>query len=448
MKLPDTLKIVTRNLRRRKGRTILTAIGVTIGTAAIVAMMSLAIGLKENVVRSINSFGSLTEVEVYPGWNRENPNLNVKLDQNALNRIKLIPGVKTVMPRLRYNGTATLKMGQRSGNIEVMGIDTAKALEFNYKLFDGRYLGNGRNEAVISYNVPEVLTEQKKRSRRVESKVASQQIDRKLKEEPALRYMYLNNTGTITIKKANGTSQVEEREFKIKVVGILTKAQNPWSGGIVHLPMELVKEMNEWSSNRNSQSVEVYNGRDENYESLIVRVLDQQQVAKVVDDIRNLGYSASSPLAELEEVNQVFLVIQIVLAGIGAISLLVATIGIINTMVMSILERTREIGIMKVLGATIPNIRNLFLLEAGGIGFFGGVLGLGISYGLAAVVNVIYRSSNFLDIPEESLGNIAVIPLWLSLFALAFATVVGVLAGLYPAMRAAKLSPLNAIRQE
>lgn len=148
MRFSDTLKVVTRNLKRRKGRTILTAIGVTIGTASIVAMMSLAIGLKENVVRSISQFGNFTEIEVFLGYNQENPNRVPQLNDTAITRIKLIPGVTAVMPRIRFNsGQAQLEVGRKVGYVEVLGIDTKEAAKFDYKLAEGKYLGGGRNEA-------------------------------------------------------------------------------------------------------------------------------------------------------------------------------------------------------------------------------------------------------------------------------------------------------------
>jgi putative ABC transport system permease protein len=214
----------------------------------------------------------------------------------------------------------------------------------------------------------------------------------------------------------------------------------------VFVPLEMVKEMNRWAGNDQNK---FYRPNHEVYDTLIVNVPDRNRVDDVVNQIKAMGYNAFSPATELQAVNTVFLVIQIVLGGIGAISLLVATIGIVNTMVMSILERTREIGIMKVLGATIPNILHMFIIEAGTIGFLGGVAGLLLSYSIAGIINLIFKFIASREPNWDSVGDrIAVIPWWLTLSALIFASVVGVLAGIYPAMRAAKLSPLNAIRQE
>lgn len=137
--------------------------------------------------------------------------------------------------------------------------------------------------------------------------------------------------------------------------------------------------------------------------------------------------------------------IQAVLGGIGAVSLFVAAIGITNTMMMSIYERTKEIGVMKVLGCDLRNIRSLFLMEAGFIGFIGGVIGLILSFGLSFVINKLAQSAQDMSLGA---GDISYIPLWLMVLSLAFAILVGMVAGFFPARRAMKLSPLAAIRNE
>ena len=151
----------------------------------------------------------------------------------------------------------------------------------------------------------------------------------------------------------------------------------------------------------------------------------------------------------LEGIEETSKTIQAVLGGIGSITLLVAAIGIINTMIMSIYERTREIGIMKVIGASFFDIRMLFLTEAGLIGLMGGIFGLGFSYGASRVIN--HLASGFINqgMPPGDMSNsLSVIPPWLALFALGFSILIGLVAGLYPADRAVRLSPISAIRNE
>ena len=159
--------------------------------------------------------------------------------------------------------------------------------------------------------------------------------------------------------------------------------------------------------------------------------------------ISDMGYQCYSESDWIKQAQQEMLIIEAVLGGIGAISLIVAAIGIANTMMMSTYERTKEIGVMKVLGCSLGNIRAMFLTEAAFIGFIGGIIGLIISYILSFVCNL------FLPAAVGYEGqNISVIPIWLVLVAIIFSTLVGMLAGFFPAQRATKLSPLAAIRNE
>ena len=163
-------------------------------------------------------------------------------------------------------------------------------------------------------------------------------------------------------------------------------------------------------------------------------------VLEVQQQITDMGYYAYSNAEWIKQSQEQFGMIQAVLGGIGAVSLFVAAIGIANTMMMSIYERTKEIGIMKVLGCSLGRIRDLFLMEAAFIGLSGGVIGLILSYGISAVINSL--------LGQTYMGSISYIPLWLSLTALVFAVIIGMLAGLMPALRAMRLSALSALRNE
>ena len=178
------------------------------------------------------------------------------------------------------------------------------------------------------------------------------------------------------------------------------------------------------------------------YSTIDVEVDEMDNVAEIQSQINMMGYetyAASEWISsEMDQMN----VIQAVLGGIGAVSLFVAAIGITNTMMMSIYERTKEIGIMKVIGCRIRDIQTLFLMEAGFIGFIGGVVGVGLSYGLSIVINNLVAQSDF------GIDRISRIPLWLSLLSIVFAIGIGMLSGLFPSIRAMRLSPLAAIRSE
>lgn len=175
---------------------------------------------------------------------------------------------------------------------------------------------------------------------------------------------------------------------------------------------------------------------------------DVEITRQVSQTLKDRGYNSWSIADQLEGIEKTSRTIQAILGGIGALTLLVAALGITNTMIMSIYERTKEIGIMKVIGATFSDIYSLFLVEAGMIGFIGGLFGVGLSFGISRIINHIVRRLMEGNMSAEEVMNISLIPSWLVLFALLFSIFIGVVAGLYPAYRAVRLSPISAIRNE
>lgn len=171
-----------------------------------------------------------------------------------------------------------------------------------------------------------------------------------------------------------------------------------------------------------------------------MKVSDLNKVQEVQQQIKDMGYQASSLTDQLNTMKETTKMLRMVLGAIGAVSLIVAAIGITNTMVMAIYERTREIGIMKVIGASLRDIKLLFLTEAAFIGFAGGVLGIITSFLMSLIVNLVAT--------KQASEMTSSIPVWLYLSAVAFATVIGVLSGYLPAKRAMKLSALTAIKTE
>ena len=180
------------------------------------------------------------------------------------------------------------------------------------------------------------------------------------------------------------------------------------------------------------------------YSSAQVKVDDMSNVNDVAKQIREMGYNVETNVEYMDSMKKQMAVIQAVLGGIGAISLIVAAIGIANTMMMSIYERTKEIGVIKVLGCSLKNIKQMFLIEAAFIGLLGGIVGNMVSFAMSGAINMVTAQSSTLGVE----GNISYIPVWLVLISLGFAMLVGMVAGYFPALRAMRLSPLAAIRSE
>lgn len=493
MKLIDSLRLVWRNLWRMKLRTILTSIGVMIGTAAIVAMISLSLGLRDNAVRSLESWGNLTEMEVQPAyWNYETnepyPESELKkMNWEAVHELKQIEGVTAVMPTKQLYSSTKMKLGRHEGYIDLIGVDVREAINFKANEIEkGEFLSGATNEIVISYNVPRSMRDVEREKRQARNRNQNQGMDGGFGGYMpynegmggGVQLDMVGKTATLILTRqlmVNDEPKFEKKEVRVRIVGQLQQDDSrPWDGNKAYVPLALVEELNEWvhAENGGGGGRVMYGrgmmsaesgkaSRDRNsrekkeitFDSITVKVESREIVEQVVEKIQEKRYETWSLASQLKEINQMFFVIQMILGGIAAISLLVASIGIINTMIMSILERTREIGIMKVIGATVYNIRWLFLIESGSIGLIGGLAGLGIAYGAVEILNYIANVNSFDLFGGSGMGEagpikLAVIPMWLAGFAIGFSFLIGLLSGIFPAYRASRLSALEAIRSQ
>lgn len=440
MNSADLISMGVKNLLRRKTRTILTVLGVVIGTASIVVMMSLGIGMNRNFEAQLRNMGSLNIIDVSPNWGYVEPGQkgpapgeSPKLNDETVARIEQIPGVSAVMP-IMYQGLQ-LNAGRYFTYLNVNGIDMSKADFFDFQVGQGALPdGTGKYEILFGSGIKDSFWDPKSRV---------------YTGPPQVDLM----TARLLALPDNADISQRPRGVKVQASGILIQSNNErdWSvymdvNQLIKLKEELAKLSGGGGGGGGGGRVRPDPNADK-YGQLKVKVNDLNRVQEVQQKIKDMGLQAWSLSDILESMKQTTAGIRAVLGGIGAVSLFVAALGITNTMVMSIYERTREIGVMKVLGAELPVIKKLFLFEAGMIGFFGGLLGLVLSYLISWLVNSVGVS--FFNIGwGESTGGISYIPFWLSGMALAFATVVGIAAGYYPALRAMRLSALEAIRNE
>lgn len=234
------------------------------------------------------------------------------------------------------------------------------------------------------------------------------------------------------------------KSVPLRITGILneTRGEPDYS---IYMSLDEVTAFNEWALGRR------INRNRDGYPMAIVKVADVQNVLDITDQIIALGYQAYTPQSFVQGINSFYLVLQVIFGGVGAIALLVAAIGIANTMTMAILERTREIGLMKAIGATNRDVLSVFLGEAAGIGFVGGLGGVLLGWSAGQILNVV-ALAYFAGQSAQTGGpppSVAVYtPAWLPVFTLVFATLIGLLSGVYPALRAATLVPVNALKYE
>jgi len=444
MRFWDLLSLISENLRRRKGRVVLTAIGVVIGTAAVVLLVSLATGLQKSATSNLWGITDLSRIDVYPnygdGMNVEavavgggggggGTTSNVKLlTPTVLDDIAAISGVKFVIPRDYMYGQGVIKFGKFETWAGIMGVKTENLENLGYELDRGTMdLRKGTLVAgswmVQNFYVPNLRPGQ-------EMPVMPDILDQRVK-----------------LKLTKWTSDGKEvsRTVELKVVGILKEMRNEADGNFF-VSMEELEAWNTWFNN--GQRI---NRNKNGYNDVVVRAESPDVVMDVTQQINDMGYMAYSPQSTVEGINSFFVILQVVFGGIGAIALLVAAIGIANTMTMAILERTREIGLMKAVGATNKDVLTIFLGEAAGIGFLGGLGGALLGWVGSFALNVV--SMQFLASQAQQQGYMSTslsadTPIWLLLFAIIFATLVGFLSGLYPALRAATLEPVTALKYE
>ncbi len=433
MKLPDLLRTAFLNLWRRKLRAFLTVLGMVIGTSSIVVMVSLGVGMRQSMIDSYASMGSLTNITVNnyryveSSDGQSSTYKEVKLDKKAVDEIRKIPGVEGAMPQITAWGMAM--SGKYATDVSIMGIDMEQAELFGIKLAEGEYPGSKLAGGKVQMVVPSSFYNNfydpnANRWSPAIDKDGNPKITSRSRLKLTFDYsnVYTNQPGD--------PGQQKGKIYTLVPTGMLEESGNDFSWYCI-MDIKVLEKLAKENPNYISLN-------KKNYNQVIVKCKDIDDVLTVKAKIEEMGFGASCIQEWLQQSEEQLKQTQYLLGAIGGVSLLVAAIGIMNTMMMSIYERTKEIGIIKVLGCRMSNIAGLFLTEAAYIGFFGGALGLGLSYGLSLVLN------NFL----ESSGFKSIIPLYLAVGALAFSVVVALISGLYPAMRAMKLSPLAAIRNE
>lgn len=445
MKLLDLVRLIFGNLSRRKARVALTAIGVVIGTAAVVILVSLAIGLQKNANEQLYGIGDLTQIQVSPAYEMQGqggmvvqvaggggsdpggPQPARLLTNSALDEIRAIPGVASVIPREYLMTGVMIKYQKLEGGSGIIGVDTHDLADLGLEAVQGG-TELGRGTIVIGAMVPSNFYNPRQRPG---------------EEPPPPPDLYEQQIQLVVFKWDSQGNEVR-KNFSLRVTGVLkeTRGESDWT---IYLPLEQVKALNEWSMGRR------INYNKDGYSQVVVKVGDVEQVLDISQQITDLGFQAFTPQSFVQGINNFYVILQFIFGGVGAIALLVAAIGIANTMAMSILERTREIGLMKAVGATNRDVLAIFLGEAAGIGFLGGLGGVIIGW-LAGqglnVIAIVYLANQAGQQGGPPPSVAVYTPVWLPIFALIFSTIIGMISGLYPALRAATMIPVMALKYE
>lgn len=429
----DLLNMSLRNLWRRKTRSLLTVLGVVIGTSSIVVMISLGLALDAGFQEQLQQMGDLNIISVYEDGNQQGAEKDkAELNDKYVGRMRKIPGVEAVMAsRSVY---VRIAAGRKVCSVQLMGIDPAVQEAFGFQAEEGRLLQEGDKEGILfGNNLPGWFW--------------NPNSNYYYEEKPVdvLKGQLEATTNMSYGERRHGTETNENKAKVYRVYGVgvlaMSNGESDYQAYAVQSVVDkILKESQDGERGSERQSTR-------KYDRVSVRAKSIDDVENVQKMIQDMGFHVSSMLDFVRQMQQTSRRMQAILGGIGAISLLVAGIGITNTMVMSIYERTREIGVMKVLGASLKDIRNMFLLESAYIGFAGGILGIGLSFAVSAILNRF--GSNFMDGYMYGMGNgvgISLITWELAVGAVVFSVLIGLLAGYSPARRAMNLPVLQALK--
>jgi putative ABC transport system permease protein len=451
MKAGDLAEMALRNLREAVLRNSLTTLGVAVGVASLVAMLSLGVGLQQLATRRLSRSGLFDTVLVTSRANlrafgpnsattRQGP--ATPLDDDARHSFEHLPGVVEVYPQVRF--MTEVRFEDNPYPAMVAGVPDSSRGNGAFEGMQGSFFSSpNADEAILQIEFAKDL---------------SPQTATLIGKEIVLRYAERQSLGAQSAASASpaptdaGSNEgfsIIPREKKLRVVGIVETEPAAGFGGIgngrVLIPLSVAETLRAAQAN-DLRDVLRGGSSKSTYTSLTVRATGPSKVAAIEKSIKDMGFAAFSLLDATRNLSLFFTIFDMLLGIFGSLALAVATLGIINTLVMAILERRREIGVLKALGAADLDVGELFFAEAGVMGFLGGIFGVGFGWVIGRAVTI--GTNIYLKRQNLPTTNIFSVPWWLVIGAIAFAVLVSLGAGLYPAWRAARLNPVEALRYE
>lgn len=505
MKISDLFRFSADNLSRRVGRTILTVIGVVVGVCAIVVMVSLGIAVNRATDEMLKNWGDLRKISVFRFSAQQG---TADLDDSMVTYFKSLPHVVAATPK--YSPTFTGIVAADKGDRYVVdwsmvsGMEPDALPEMGYELITGEYFteknyGTGRIPVLVGsqfiFDFVDTRKGENNPDRQRTQQYPEYDDEAEYYDDRPTNMPQYDENGTLlnpeefffdimntklTYRMEYGydetTEQQKYKNYELVVVGMIdsTSEYDIYDGIVFRLEdiqkMEREHKQLQGSGSQGSANMNSFGFGDDGttqvagYDEVYVKVDDVNNMPEVEKAIKAIGYRIDSMSETRQQMQGQVAQTQLMLGGLAAVSLFVAALNIMNTMTMAIYERTREIGVMKVLGCKLSNIRSMFLIESGAIGLIGGLFGLALSFLISAALNYLpgllaeWGLDSAIDIasmfglaelsstmPDMQLSTI---PLWLALLALGFAAGVGLLSGIAPANRAVKISSLEAIRHE
>ena len=458
MTLYDSTELALRNLRESLLRNSLTTIGISVGVASLVAMLSLGIGLQQLAGRRLQKSGLFDTVVVSSrrdlrSYNREQeengpaPAESPVLDESARQKISQLPHVLEAYPDIRF--ITQLQFEDKPHLSMVSGLPPSARSNDAFDGMQGSFFSaESAAEAILQKSFAEELLGKTPKAGGDDVNVAT--LARPLLGKK-LVMQYAERTAS-TAQSGGGDNSaaysVVSHQLNLTIVGIADLDPDSMRGPTrarVFIPLGLAESLHVMQPNDLRDTTRSA-GASAAYTTVSVRLKSPKDIPAIEDAVKKMGFNTFSIIDATKSLQQFFAVLDIFLGIFGSLALAVASIGIVNTLVMAILERRREIGIMKALGASDRDVKGLFFAEAGAMGIIGGLVGVALGWTIGHAINlgtnVYLRRLHF---PPEQIWSV---PWWLVIGAIVFSVIVSLVSGLYPASRAARLDPVQALRYE
>jgi len=451
----DLVELALRNLRESVFRNSLTTVGISVGVASLVAMLSLGIGLQQLANRRLQKSGLFDTIRVTSrrdlrslsreeGESGPDALESPPLDESARQKIALLPNVGEAYPEIRF--VTELRFQDKPHLTVVSALPSSARTTDAFEGLEGRFFSSdAAAEAILEKSFAQRLLGSSRNATTNPAALLGQQLTLRYGERTA---MPTPASATSSDNQPDMAYSVTAHYENLTIVGICDLDPDSMRGQArarVFLPEQLAEGLHVMDPSNLRDSTNMPGGSP-TYPALEVRVASPRYIPTVESAIREMGFETFSLLDATKNLRQFFAVLDVFLGIFGSLALTVASIGITNTLVMAILERRREIGIMKAIGATDRDVRGLFFAEAGAMGGFGGGLGVVLGWALGHAINA--GTNVYLKRQHFPPAQIWFVPWWLVASAIVFAILVSLVSGLYPASRAARLHPVEALRYE